>query len=170
MTKVRHPGRPALGGEIVERLRAAGHSVGRTRSAVVEAVRDRSGAFTADELAAAVPTVHVATVYRTLGLLEEIGALRHVHLSHGPAVYERAANDDVRHVVCELCGRHVAVPSDVFDSARRRLVDEFDFVLDGSHFAIVGRCVTCDEDGVTDHGDRRRSRSNVTDRAGVALL
>ncbi len=152
MTTVRHPGRLVDPGEIVERLRAAGHSVGRTRSAVVDAVRDHSGAFTADELAAAVPTVHVATVYRTLGLLEEIGALRHVHLSHGPAIYERAAHDDVRHVVCERCGRHVAVPSVVFDSARRRLIDEFGFVLDGSHFAIVGRCVTCnDDDGATEH-------------------
>ena len=97
-------------------------------------------AFTADELAAAVPQVHVSTVYRTLGLLEEIGAVRHVHLSHGPAVYEHAASADVRHLVCEVCDRHVAVPSEVFDAVRERLARDFDFVLDGSHFAIVGRC------------------------------
>ena len=77
--------------EIVARLRGRGHSVGRTRTAVVDAVRRQRGAFTADELAAAVPDVHVSTVYRTLALLEEIGAVRHVHLSHGPAVYEHAA-------------------------------------------------------------------------------
>ena len=72
----------------------------------------RQGAFTADELAAAVPDVHVSTVYRTLGLLEEIGAVRHVHLSHGPALYEqRRRRAEVRHLVCEVCGRHVAVPS-----------------------------------------------------------
>ena len=71
-----------------------------------------SGAFTADELAADVPDVHVSTVYRTLALLEEIGAVRHVHLSHGPAIYESAATDEVRHLVCEVCDRHVAVPSD----------------------------------------------------------
>ena len=86
------------------------------------------------------PDVHVSTVYRTLGLLEEIGAVRHVHLSHGPALYESAASADVRHLVCEVCDRHVTVPSTVFDSARRRLARDFDFVLDGSHFAIVGRC------------------------------
>lgn len=143
MTKVRHPGRPALGGEIVERLRAAGHSVGRTRTTVLEAVRRHDGAFTADELAAAVPDVHVATVYRTLALLEEIGALRHVHLSHGPAIYERVTTADIRHVVCERCGRHVSVPGKVFAAAGRRLAADFDFVLDGSHFAIVGRCVDC---------------------------
>ncbi len=126
--------------EIEAHLRAAGHSVGRPRAAVVDGVRSMAAAFTADELAAAVPQVHVSTVYRTLALLEEIGAVRHVHLSHGPAVYEHAASADVRHLVCEVCGRHVGVPSKVFDTARKRLARDYDFVLDGSHFAIVGRC------------------------------
>jgi Fur family transcriptional regulator, ferric uptake regulator len=126
--------------EIVARLRAAGHSVGRTRAAVVAGVRSMGSAFTADELAAAVPDVHVSTVYRTLALLEEVGAVRHVHLSHGPALYEHGDSADVRHLVCEVCGRHVAVPSDVFGAARRRIERDFDFLLDGSHFAIVGRC------------------------------
>jgi Fur family transcriptional regulator, ferric uptake regulator len=129
--------------DIEAHLREAGHSVGRTRSSVVDAVRGMAAAFTADELAAAVPDVHVSTVYRTLGLLEEIGAVRHVHLSHGPALYEHASTAEVRHVVCEVCGRHVAVPDDVFDAVRERLAREFDFVLDGSHFAIVGRCIAC---------------------------
>jgi Fur family ferric uptake transcriptional regulator len=126
--------------EIETQLRAAGHSVGKPRAAVVDGVRAMGSAFTADELAGAVPSVHVSTVYRTLALLEEIGAVRHVHLSHGPAVYEHAASADVRHLVCEVCGRHVGVPSEVFDTVRRRLARDFDFVLDGSHFAIVGRC------------------------------
>jgi Fur family ferric uptake transcriptional regulator len=142
MTTVRHAhGDPLVApDEITAHLRAAGHNVGRTRVAVIDAVRARTTAFTADELAATVPDVHVSTVYRTLGLLDEIGALRHVHLSHGPAVYEHAATAEVRHLVCEVCDRHVAVPVDVFDAIRTRLADEYDFVLDGSHFAIVGRC------------------------------
>ncbi len=126
--------------EIVTHLRQAGYSVGRTRAAVVDAVRAMPTAFTADELAEVVPDVHVSTVYRALALLEEIGAVRHVHLSHGPALYEHAASADVRHLVCEVCGRHVAVPTDVFDTVRARLEKDYDFVLDGSHFAIVGRC------------------------------
>jgi Fur family ferric uptake transcriptional regulator len=143
MTTVRntHTDQLLAADEIVAHLRAAGHSVGRTRTAVVEAVRAQRSAFTADELAAAVPEVHVSTVYRTLALLEEIGAVRHVHLSHGAALYEHAASAEVRHLVCEVCERHVAVPIDVFDVVRDRLAAEYGFVLDGSHFALVGRCV-----------------------------
>ena len=129
---------------IALRLREEGHTVGKTRTAILDAVRAKQRAFTAEELAESLDETHVSTVYRTLALLEEIGVVRHIHLSHGPAIYERTAvSTDLRHLVCESCGRHVAVPGRVFDAARRTLQRDYDFVLDGSHFAIVGRCTAC---------------------------
>lgn len=129
---------------IVARLREDGHTVGTTRRQILDAVRAKQRSFTAEELADSLDGVHVSTVYRTLALLEEIGVVRHVHLSHGPAIYERTAiSSELRHVVCEICGRHVAVPRRVFDASRRTLARDYDFVLDGSHFAIVGRCTGC---------------------------
>ncbi len=74
----------------------------------------------------------MSTVYCALALLEEIGAVRHVHLSRGPAVYEHAASAEVRHLVCVVCNHHVAVPAEVFDAVRGRLADEYGFVLEGS--------------------------------------
>ena len=146
MTTVRraHPGDLVDPDAIVARLREDGHTVGRTRRTILDAVRGMQRSFTAEELAARLDDTHVATVYRTLALLEEIGVVRHVHLSHGPAIYERTSvSSDVRHVVCEICGRHLEVPQRVFDTARRTLARDYDFVLDGSHFAIVGRCTAC---------------------------
>jgi Fur family ferric uptake transcriptional regulator len=155
MTTVRrrHAGDLVDPAAIVERLREEGHTVGRTRTAILEAVRAKQRAFTAEELVESLDGVHEATVYRTLGLLEEIGVVRHIHLSHGHAIYERVAiSGDHRHLVCETCGRHVAVPRRVFDAARRTLERDYDFVLDGTHFAIVGRCRSCVDDA--DHPDR----------------
>jgi len=146
MTVVRHRNAEDLVDPpaIAARLRTDGHTVGTKRAAILRAVDDMSEAFTAEELAESLDDVHVSTVYRTLGLLEEIGVVRHIHLSHGPAIYERTAvSGDIRHLVCESCGRHVAVPRRVFDTARRALERDYDFVLDGSHFAIVGRCRSC---------------------------
>ena len=129
---------------ITARLRSEGHTVGRVRRRILDEVRATQRAFTAEELAARLDGVHVSTVYRTLGLLEEIGVVQHIHLSHGPAIYERTAlAGTIRHLVCEVCGRHLAVPSRVFDSAGRTLARDYDFVLDGVHFAIVGRCAGC---------------------------
>jgi Fur family ferric uptake transcriptional regulator len=148
MTTVRrrHAGDLVDPAAIAARLRDEGHTVGKTRTAILDAVRVKQRAFTAEELAESLDDTHVSTIYRTLALLEEIGVVRHIHLSHGPAIYERTAvSTDVRHLVCESCGRHVAVPRRVFDSARRTLERDYDFVLDGSHFAIVGRCRACAE-------------------------
>jgi Fur family ferric uptake transcriptional regulator len=140
-------------GQIEDALRAAGHTVGRTRRAVVDAVLAFDVAFTAEELDRRLPEVHAATIYRTLGVLEEVGAVRHVHLAHGPALYEPAGLAvSTRHVVCEVCGAHISVPASVFDEASRRLRLEHGFVLDGTHFAFVGRCADC---AGSEHGGHR---------------
>ncbi|MET0910278.1 MAG: transcriptional repressor [Ilumatobacteraceae bacterium] len=130
--------------EIVAALRTAGHNVGATRREVLAVVLARDGAFTADDLAASLDDVHVSTVYRSLALLEEIGVVDHVHLAHGPALYERAATAGTQqHLVCEVCGGHLSVPSGVFDEARRSVEHEYGFVLSGGHFALTGRCADC---------------------------
>jgi Fur family ferric uptake transcriptional regulator len=130
--------------QIAAALRAAGHTVGSTRRTIIDAIRATNEGFTADELAARLAPIHRTTVYRTLALLEEVGVVHHIHLSHGPAIYERAVlAGSMRHLVCEVCGRHLSVPSAVFDQASRRLEREFDFELEGAHFAIVGRCRSC---------------------------
>ena len=129
---------------IVSTLRAAGHNVGSTRRAILSVVLAHDGAFTADDLAASLDDVHVSTVYRSLALLEEIGVVDHVHLAHGPALYERAASVGTsQHLVCESCGHHLSVPSEVFEGTRRVLEDEYGFVLSGGHFALTGRCANC---------------------------
>ena len=56
--------------------------------------------------------------------------------SSGPAA-------DVVHLVCEVCGRDVPVPSDVFDPVREGIAARYDFELTAHHFAVVGRCTGC---------------------------
>ena len=89
-------------------IRASGSRVTVDRRAVVEAL-DRSGDhLTAEQLADAVwvhyPDINLATIYRTLELLERLEIAFHVHLGHGPSRWHLA--DDVHHhLVCEICNR-----------------------------------------------------------------
>jgi Fur family ferric uptake transcriptional regulator len=130
--------------DIVAALREAGHNVGSTRREILSVVLGRDGAFTADDLAASLDDVHVSTVYRSLALLEEIGVVDHVHLSHGPAMYERAsAAGTQQHLVCDRCGVHLSVPSGLFDDVRHTIDREYGFALSGEHFALTGRCADC---------------------------
>ncbi len=130
--------------EIAARLRAEGHTFGRTRLAILDEVLRRDDGFSAEELAASLPGVHRATVYRTLALLEEIDVVRHVHLSHGPAMYVPSTLAETTcQIVCELCGRHRAVPRAELDALTAPLLARYGFALAGDHFALVGRCTDC---------------------------
>ncbi len=118
----------------------------RPRRAVVAAVLGATGHLTADELAArtqaALPDVHRSTVYRTLGALEELGVLYHVHLAHGPAVYH-LVEDAHAHVVCESCKAVAEVPSTALETLAAEVGRRSGFVLSPQHFALTGHCPRC---------------------------
>jgi Fe2+ or Zn2+ uptake regulation protein len=111
---------------------------------VLEALASAGRPVTADELARLVPEVHVSSVYRAVAALEAEGVVAHLHLGHGPSIYRLAADAPTDgHIVCEICGRHEVVPPAVFAPLAKELRARHSFVLDTSHFAVVGRCEAC---------------------------
>ena len=146
----------------VARLRSAGERVTPARYAVLHVVDAADLAdehLTAEQIGTRVadvePSVHRATVYRTLTSLVETGVLSHVHLGGTATVYhltepspteqhEHAAHDHGHaHVQCHVCGRVLDVAPDVFDEVARRLLDEVGFVVDTGHAALLGTCREC---------------------------
>ncbi len=111
------------------------------RQQVLDAVR-ALGHATPEQISEAVPGVDVATVYRTLELLEDVGVVRHTHLGHGAASF-RPAEDDHIHVVCHTCGKVLDVQHDLVDELAARLAADQGFELDRSHFTVFGRCADC---------------------------
>src|SRR6185436_11498510 len=68
-------------------VRARGLRLSTARRLVLEALYDADGPLTAEQLAG---EMDVASVYRNLETLEELGLVRHFHLGHGPGLYPRA--------------------------------------------------------------------------------
>ena len=134
--------------DILDRLRAAGGRITSARRALVTALLDYDGHPTAEGLAAAVqarqPDVHQTTIYRILDDLERLGIVEHTHLGHGPAVYHLSESAHP-HVVCERCGRVIAVERAAFEALARQLRTKHDFVIRPGHFAVTGRCRACAE-------------------------
>jgi Fe2+ or Zn2+ uptake regulation protein len=138
--------------EAASKMRSEGRRLGAARRQVIDAVAAHDGPVSAEQLAEELPEIHVSSIYRSLNMLEELGLVRHVHLSHGPAVFEVADRATaVRYLVCEVCGRAVAVSAEVFASLHRKIEREHDFLLDSGHFALSGRCVSCERDTHTAH-------------------
>src|SRR5215207_4850753 len=71
-------------------LRGRGMRVSTARRHVLEALYAAERPLTAEELAGAVPNADLASVYRNLDVLEELGLVNHMHLGHGPGRYALA--------------------------------------------------------------------------------
>ncbi len=133
----------AVGSDLAAELRARGLRVTAQREKVLGAVRALRHA-TPEQVSETVDGVDVATVYRTLELLEELGLVKHTHLGHGAPSY-RPADDEHVHLVCHSCGAVTDADADLADGLARRLRTERGFVLDRAHFTVFGRCAACSE-------------------------
>jgi Fur family transcriptional regulator, ferric uptake regulator len=118
-------------------LRAKGLRVSASRRQILETLYAQQRPLSAEELAR---DGDVASVYRNLDVLEEIGLVRHVHLGHGPGLYSL---DDVEFVACERCGAYSAVEPSRLDAARDAIERETGYRPRFTHFPIVGLCPDC---------------------------
>lgn len=134
--------------DLVDTLRRAGFRLTRQRRTICRVLAEAPG----DHLSAADiieragrhgEALDMSTVYRTLEIFEELGVLHHVHLGHGPGIYHLSERSDHHHLVCEACGRVVDLPLDALESSFSEIIEQYRFVPDGIHFAILGRHVDC---------------------------
>lgn len=128
-------------------LRRAGGRVSAARRALLEALFGADGPVSAEYLAAGRGGDHqpldLASTYRNLEQLEAAGLVRHVHLGHGPGLYELVTEGEREYLVCERCGAVRAVAPDRLDRARREIERALGYHARFTHFPIVGLCAAC---------------------------
>src|SRR6185312_16561379 len=119
-----------------EQLRGKGYRLTPQRELILEAV-EQLGHATPDEVLAEVRThstaVNASTVYRTLEVLEELGLVRHAHLSDRAPTYHSVRDHEHFHLVCRNCHKVISVGPDVLDALLVRLRAEFAFEADIWH-------------------------------------
>lgn len=132
--------------DFADRLRSSGKRLTPQREMILRAV-EALGHATPDEVLAEVhkqsTAINVSTVYRTLEVLEELGLVRHAHLSDRAPTYHSVTGHEHFHLVCRNCQRVIAVDVDVVTPLTRRLRDEQGFVADVGHLTVFGHCVDC---------------------------
>jgi Fur family ferric uptake transcriptional regulator len=74
---------------------------------------------------------------------EELGLVRHAHLSDRAPTYHSVTDHEHFHLVCRNCGRIVSVGPDMLQPVTDRLRDEQAFVVDVGHLTVFGTCVEC---------------------------
>jgi Fur family ferric uptake transcriptional regulator len=146
-TAHRHPRRVATLDGAIAALRAGGLRVSAARRLVLEALFAAEGPATVEELAdgvgGRVPRSDVASTYRNLETLEELGLVRHMHLGHGPGRYVLAGREARDYLACERCGDLLAADADDLEPVRALVREAFGFEARFGHFPIVGLCPAC---------------------------
>jgi Fur family ferric uptake transcriptional regulator len=114
---------------------------------VLEALYAADRPVSAEDIAAglggALPRSDLASVYRNLETLDELGLVRHVHLGHGPGRYALAAAADREYVSCEACGAFEIVSAEALIDVRRAVRAACGYTARFTHFPLVGLCAAC---------------------------
>ena len=133
-------------GDWRERLRGSGYRLTPQRELILAAV-ERLGHATPDEVLTEVrrhsAAVNASTVYRTLEVLEELGLVRHAHLSDRAPTYHSVTGDEHFHLVCRNCRRVISVDPDVLEPLLQQLEADHRFSVDVGHLTVFGRCEEC---------------------------
>jgi Fur family ferric uptake transcriptional regulator len=130
-------------------LSERGHRAGRGRAAVVEALDRRGGCLDADELVETLrsegASVGLASVYRALSLLSELGVLQRVAVAGGSARYELVGpgGDHHHHLVCDDCGATKPFEDDALERAIGRISKRADYTVQAHDVTLHGICPDC---------------------------
>ena len=87
--------------------------------------------------------VNLSTVYRTLEVLEELGLVRHAHLSDRSPTYHSVTGHEHFHLVCRNCGAVTSVGQAKVAAFAKLLENESSFVMDVGHLTVFGTCKEC---------------------------
>jgi Fe2+ or Zn2+ uptake regulation protein len=85
------------------------------------------------------PQIGLATVYRTLTLLKNLGMIRTTDLGENHGHYEVRSSDHI-HLVCSVCGHvtDIPIPSSLYGAAEKKR-----FSVQHLHFEMFGTCAAC---------------------------
>ncbi|MHB8618326.1 MAG: Fur family transcriptional regulator [Chloroflexota bacterium] len=133
-------------------LRELGYRLTPQRQLVWDALRKSGGHVSAEDVCArvqrTVPGFNIASVYRTLELLERVGMARTSHLGDGRRTYEVAEGPaGHHHLVCEKCHGTIHFGADPVSSLRESLERSYGYRFDDLELVIFGRCPRCQADG-----------------------
>lgn len=134
-------------GPIETALDRAGYRLTEPRRSLAALIADQAGHFTAAELVTAARArrleVGRATVFRTLEVLADLGAVERLDLPSGEHAYVGCEPAHHHHVVCSRCGR----TSEIDDAGLRKVVHEIarrtGYRIDEHRLELFGLCPAC---------------------------
>jgi Fur family transcriptional regulator, ferric uptake regulator len=130
-------------------IELAGYRSSAPRTAVVGALAELGCSATAREIGDLLrergDRIGVASIYRTLELLDRLRLVQRVEVGEGKARYEPAlpTGEHHHHLVCEHCGQVTPFEDDGLERAISRASRRVDYAVAGHDVTLRGECPTC---------------------------
>lgn len=87
----------------------------------------------------------IATVYRTLSLLEDSEMVTSLSFGAQGKKYELGAKDHHDHIICTSCGTITEFVDDQIESRQKEITEGLGFVMQEHSMQIYGICKSCQE-------------------------
>jgi len=132
-------------------LKEKGYKLTPQRRAIVDIIiRNEGSHLTTEELYDLVkvqcPEIGLATVYRTVQLLECMGVVCKLDLSDGCSRYElvhEEENHQHHHLICTVCNKVIEVKGDLLDTLENDIEVEYKFKVKNHSLKFYGICKDC---------------------------
>lgn len=95
------------------------------------------------------PEIGLATVYRTIQLLLELGLIERINLDDGYVRYEignpatQTSKHRHHHLICMKCGRIISFEDDLLEELEKRIADTTGFYVVNHEVKLYGYCKEC---------------------------
>lgn len=131
-------------------LRKKGHRITAQRETILAIFReqDHGTHLSAEELYGILSSrgsnVSLATTYRTLKLLSQIGLLRELDFAEGHKHYELKQDDlPHQHIICLSCNKTLEFEDHFLQEAGQKIGARYNFEVIDAQFKIFGMCPSC---------------------------
>jgi len=134
-----------------DQLREKGYKITAQRQAILDVLSLNEGKHLSpeeiyEEVKKSNPDIGLATIYRTLLLLETMELVYKLDLDDGCSRYElNRSNEDHRHhhLICTVCGKVDEVKEDLLESLEEQILKDNGFLVKDHRVKFYGYCRDC---------------------------
>lgn len=134
-----------------DKLKEKGYKLTPQRRATLNTIIENKGKHLSteeiyDRVKNKCPEIGLATVYRTLQLLDELGVISKINFDDGCARYELNTQEEDHqhhHLICLKCGKVIEVEMDLMETLEEEIEKNYDFEISDHRVKFFGHCSKC---------------------------
>ena len=135
--------------ELKQILKKKGLKFTNQRELILKTLYENNGHFSPEDIYMIIQRenpnikIGIATIYRTLSLLEDEGLADSLTIDKGGKKYELGLKKHHDHFICTECGKIIEFYDDIIEKRQEEVAKEYGFFMRGHSMKIVGICKEC---------------------------